>query len=268
MTFTRWTPCVLLLSAAALRLPAQEPPSHLDCNHVMMVVAGLTSTCEIRESTLDAIGSLGVTTSNGGVSVYTWDSPQVLVRSLILAAAPSESQALAVASGVQVVLSPGTVGVSGPHSSFRQSWSATLEIYVPAATELRVTTTNGGVTIQDVAGAITVGTLNGAIAIRNAPGNVTVSAVNGAVSVSAAAPWNGQTISAKTVNGSVTLALPPDCSAHVDLSTVNGHLSSTFPGVVWTISGRRDSVSFNLGAGGPAVSAATVNGSVTLQPAD
>ena len=268
MQLRTWSRTAVLAAVVALRLPAQEPPSHLDCNHVMMVVAGLVSTCEIRESTLDSIGALAVATSNGGVSVYTWDSPQVLVRSLILAAAPSASQAQTVASEVQVALSPGSVGVSGPRSNFSQSWSATLEIYVPAGTDLRVNTTNGGVSIQDVTGAITVVTVNGAATIRNASGNVTVSAVNGAVSVSAAAPWNGETISAKTVNGSVSLALPLDCAAHVELSTTNGHLSSTFPGVSWTVSGRHDSVSFDLGAGGPLVSAATVNGSVTLQPAD
>jgi DUF4097 and DUF4098 domain-containing protein YvlB len=97
---------------------------------------------------------------------------------------------------------------------------------------------------------------------------VTASTVNGGVSISAAAPWNGQTISAKTVNGSVEIAVPADCSAAVRLSTVLGHISTTVSGVTWTVAGNRGAVSFDLGSGGPPITGATTNGNVTLRPAD
>jgi DUF4097 and DUF4098 domain-containing protein YvlB len=258
-----------LVAALALRLPAQAPSPKLDCNRVLMVMAGMASTCEIRESTLDAAGSLLVSNPlSGGVSVYTWDSDQVLVRARILAAARGNFQALTVASQVLVAVSSTEVRVSGPSTNLNQTWSADLEIYVPAATTLRVTATNGGVSVYGVAGSTVVSSVNGAVSVKNAGGNVTVSNVNGGVFVSAAAPWNGQTISAKTVNGGVEIAVPADCSAHVELSTVNGTISTTFPGVSWTVASHGGAVSFDLGSGGSLISGATVNGTVTLRQTD
>ena len=265
MQLSTWSKGALVLAALAFDGAAQTPSPKLDCDHVLMVANGLTSTCEMRESTLDAIGTLLVANSaSGGISVDTWDGGQTLVRTRILAAAGSESQAAAIASQVRIAVSPGEVRASGPASRFNERWSATFEIYVPADTALRISTIDGGISVRAVTGPIVASTVNGGIAVTGAMGNVTATAVNGGVSISAAAPWREQTISANTVNGAVDLAVPEDCSAHVGLSTVNGNISTTIPGVTWAVSGRRGSVSFVLGGGESRISAATVNGSIEM----
>src|SRR5579883_1309905 len=114
----------MTLAAVALRLPAQTPDPKLDCNRVVMVQSGLTSTCQMRESTSDDIGTLIIPSfPNGGVSIYIWDGGQTLVRSRILAAARSDYQAFALASDVQVQVSPGQVRVSGPSLNMSQNWA-------------------------------------------------------------------------------------------------------------------------------------------------
>ena len=67
-----------------------------------------------------------------------------------------------------------------------------------------------------------------------------------------------------TVNGSITLTLPPDLNTDVKATTVNGDISSDFP---MTISGRvsRRKVEGTIGGGGRLLSLDSVNGSITLK---
>jgi DUF4097 and DUF4098 domain-containing protein YvlB len=72
------------------------------------------------------------------------------------------------------------------------------------------------------------------------------------------------TLAMATVNGSITLTLPPDLSTDVKASTVNGDISSDFP---MTVSGRisRRKVQGTIGGGGRLLSLDSVNGSITLK---
>ena len=255
---------IALLLTAVLRLSAQAPLPKLTCDRLLMVANGLATSCETRDYTFDSTDALTVANVNGNVSLYTWDGPQVTVRAQILAAADTDNQAAALGSQVQVAVSD-QVKVTGPSSSARQTWSSNLEIYVPAATVLHLTTINGNIVVQATSADIDVRTVNGSITIINSSGNVSANTVNGGITLTAAAPWNGETILAKTVNGSIDLAMPADCSAHVDLSTTLGSISTTLSPANWTITGTHRGVSFDLGSGGPLVSASTVTGSISLR---
>ena len=63
-----------------------------------------------------------------------------------------------------------------------------------------------------------------------------------------------------TTNGGVSMAVPANYSAHIETSTVNGHINVEFP---VTVRGEIDrQLSVDLGAGGPLVRAITTNGGV------
>ena len=77
------------------------------------------------------------------------------------------------------------------------------------------------------------------------------------------ADWS-DTLKMATVNGSITLTLPPDLNTDVKATTVNGDISSDFP---MTVSGRisRRKVEGTIGGGGRLLSLDSVNGSITLK---
>jgi DUF4097 and DUF4098 domain-containing protein YvlB len=66
------------------------------------------------------------------------------------------------------------------------------------------------------------------------------------------------------VNGSITIEMEEGANADVDLSTVNGRVSSDFP---LTIDGRINprKIRAKMGTGGARLRASTVNGSIRLR---
>jgi DUF4097 and DUF4098 domain-containing protein YvlB len=88
--------------------------------------------------------------------------------------------------------------------------------------------------------------------------------VNGSIrGILGASGWS-QGLAFHTVNGSITLDLPPDLSADVRATTVNGEISTDFP---MTITGRvsHRHVAGTIGSGGRQLDLQTVNGSVRLR---
>ena len=77
------------------------------------------------------------------------------------------------------------------------------------------------------------------------------------------AGWNAA-LAFRTVNGSITLDLPPDLSAEVRANTVNGEISTDFPLAVTGRVSRRH-VTGTIGGGGRRLDLDTVNGSVRLR---
>jgi DUF4097 and DUF4098 domain-containing protein YvlB len=77
------------------------------------------------------------------------------------------------------------------------------------------------------------------------------------------ADWT-DTLKMTTVNGSITLTLPPGLNTDVKASTVNGDIASDFP---VTISGRvsRRRMEGTIGGGGRLLALDSVNGSITLK---
>ena len=65
-----------------------------------------------------------------------------------------------------------------------------------------------------------------------------------------------------TTNGGVTLTVPRDYSAALEIGTVNGGLRSDLP--VTLPGGRGRSIRTTLGSGGPLIKVQTVNGGVRL----
>jgi hypothetical protein len=136
-------------------------------------------------------------------------------------------------------------------------------VRVPAGVRFAGRTVNGDVDAQGLTGPVALATVNGSTTFSTAS-YAEASTVNGSIrGVMGAAGWD-EGLVFHTVNGSITLDLPPDLSAEVRASTVNGEISTNFP---MTITGRvnRRHVTGTIGRGGRQLDLETVNGSVRLR---
>jgi len=135
-------------------------------------------------------------------------------------------------------------------------------VVVPAGVRLVARTVNGSVGAGSLSGDVEAQTVNGSISVSTG-GNVEAQTVNGAITASAGrADWSGRA-DFRTVNGSITVALPSDTSAEVEAQTVNGEIVTDFPISVQKLS--RHSLSGTIGGGGRQLRMQTVNGAVRLK---
>ena len=222
--------------------------------------------CEMREQKVPATQRLEVLASpNGGVTIRGANRTDILVRTRVEAMAPSESEAKTLASQVQIAAGAGRVSASGPDRANHKDawWSVSYEVFVPHRMDLKASSTNGGVTIEDVEGDIGYSTVNGGVKLARLGGNVYGETTNGGVNVEMTGDrWQGAGLDAQTVNGGVTLSLPLNYSARILASTKNGGLKTEFP-----VSGdvRGKSLEFNIGSGGAPIRIATRNGGVSIR---
>ena len=137
-----------------------------------------------------------------------------------------------------------------------------FHVKVPAGVKFSANTVNGSIRARGLTGALRARTVNGECEISTAgPGEA--STVNGSVHAEIGRFEAHDDLRFKTVNGSITLALPVTFDADLEGSTVNGEIDANFP---VTVTGRWGPRHMNatLGRGGPKLSASTVNGSIHL----
>jgi DUF4097 and DUF4098 domain-containing protein YvlB len=219
------------------------------------------SFCEIRENTISALSTLTVNgQQNGGISVKGANRPDILVRAMVQSQGNSDAEARTLGAQVIVHTSGGSVQADGPA---QKGWSVSYEIFVPAGTNLSLSTHNGGVAISGVESSIEFHAVNGGISLKNVGGNVHGDTVNGGVSVNlAGVRWNGQGLDVSTKNGGVSLKVPDQFSALLDLATVNGGMSVKMPNA--QVRRGEHNMSLTLGSGGPLIRVHTQNGGVSV----
>jgi hypothetical protein len=246
------------LSLAACGLLAQSPS--MSCQN-QGSLGSQPHFCEVRETTIPAASMLTVDgKQNGGVSIKGANRSDILVRSMVQAQGSSDGDAQAAGAQVLVHTSGGAVTAEGPA---QKSWSVSYEIFVPANTNLTLTTHNGGVSVSGVESSIEFHAINGGISLKNIGGNVHGDTVNGGVSVTlAAARWNGSGMDVSTMNGGVSMKVSEQFSALLDLATVNGGMSVRLPNAQVQRDQRR--VNMTLGSGGPLIRVHTQNGGVSV----
>jgi DUF4097 and DUF4098 domain-containing protein YvlB len=141
--------------------------------------------------------------------------------------------------------------------------SVRFTVRVPAGVTFVGNTVNGEIEATRLNGDVALTTVNGSAAFSTT-GLGRASTVNGSIrGQMGRADWSN-TLEMATVNGSITLTLPPDLSTDVRASTVNGDISSDFP---MTVTGRisRRKLEGTIGGGGRVLSLESVNGSITLK---
>lgn len=235
-----------------------------DCTASNFHVNDLASYAQVKEQHLQAAATDSIDPGqNGSIRVHGWNQADVLVKACIQAAADTESEARTLASQVSIAQGPGQIEPNGPSTDEHRYWNVSYEVWVPNASNLELKANNGSIHVETVQGAIRFQTLNGSVHLADVGGDVDGSTTNGSLTIDLAGnAWNGNGLRAETTNGSVRLNLPEHYSAQVEASTVNGRIKVDFP---VTVSGEiGKSMSFQLGSGGPAIHATTVNGSVHI----
>ena len=220
-------------------------------------------------------GRLSVDNVNGRIEIAGWDRNEVSIKALKHGKTPESVEAVK----IKVESSPDEISIHTEQPSsktgFPSSWfgfkdssrnDATVEyaIQVPRNAQLKnISSVNGKIVIDAVAGDIEASTVNGEAQIKNAAGDLKLSTVNGRIKAELASLGNGQSVSLSTVNGQIEATLPANANAEVSANTLNGSLSSDFPALVvqkeFPVSKK---LKGTLGNGGGRVKASTVNGGI------
>ena len=220
--------------------------------------------CEVREATLPGGGTLSVDARpNGGIEVRGWDRSEVRLRVMVVATAPTEADARALAERVQVEAS-GTVRATGPEGEGRSGWWASYRLDVPREQALKLRADNGGLHLSHLTGDVELSTVNGGLHLEDLGGHIHGRTVNGGIHLElGGSEWAGEGVDLATTNGGVHLELPADYNARLEASTVNGGVNSDVP----LESRSRHSggtVALELGRGGALLHVETTNGGLHI----
>lgn len=146
--------------------------------------------------------------------------------------------------------------------SYKNNTKVDFTVRVPAGVRFVSRLVNGDVTAISLNSDVEAYTINGDVRVSTAE-QAQASTINGNIMASmGSASWT-EPLSFETINGSITLELPPTANADVNVNTVNGRISSQLPLTI------RGSLSKNrldgvIGNGGSKLKLSTINGSVKL----
>ncbi len=158
-------------------------------------------------------------------------------------------------------------GIHTPRNSRNNNRKNDISVHfvvrVPNGVRVNIETVNGGLEVSGINTDVRAETVNGSIEARSSGGPVRARTVNGSITVGMGNLNNADDLAYETVNGSITIELPSNFGAQLELSTVNGRVNTDFPvTVVGTLSTRK--LRGTVGNGSTHVSATTVNGSISL----
>jgi len=221
--------------------------------------------CEVRQTRMRAPGGTITVDGlrNGGVTVIGADRDSLIVKTRIRAEARTQAEARDLARQVRTVINGSTITADGPRNHDDAQWNADLVIWAPKRSDLRLSSHNGPVSVEDISGQMELETSNGPLALRGLAGNVRARTSNGPMSITlTGTKWEGGGLDAETSNGPLTLRVPDGYSAHLEAGTSNGPMSLDFP---VTVVGRiTKNISTDLGSGGKTIRAVTHNGPLSI----
>jgi DUF4097 and DUF4098 domain-containing protein YvlB len=248
-----------LHSAAASRLA-----SLVTLIGALAASAGQEFTEELHQTfPLDHQGSIHLENVNGNVHISTWDRDEVKIDAVKHAKKREHLDAVKIDIDAQA----DRVGIKTKYPDSKlfhknnNSASVDYTLTVPKQSRLdRISTVNGAVEIENVNGDVKASSVNGNVRAAGLAGDVALSTVNGSVNANFARVK--KPVRLESVNGGVTIALPPEANADVSASTVNGGISSDFSLLVKKHFPIGQNLDGKLGEGGPAIKISTVNGGI------
>jgi hypothetical protein len=223
---------------------------------------------------LAADGRFSIDNINGEIAIHGWNSNCVVVTAAIHGKSGESVENVkinvdATADRVHVH----TDLPSDHNANWNWDWlrhlggdRATVDytIQVPQHAQLPdVSSVNGVIAVDGVAGSITASTVNGETRIKNAAQSLKLSTVNGTIIAQMDSLQGSQSVSLDSVNGEMELTVPADADAAFTVTTVNGDISSDFP----SLQAKHEfpvgnNLKGSLGHGSAAVKVNAVNGTV------
>jgi len=135
-------------------------------------------------------------------------------------------------AGMRRLTQPGGFGVEerdnemSVSSAFNREINLTVE--VPTRTKLRVSTVNGGVTVDSVDSEIEINTVDGAITMTNVGGSVVAHAVDGNITATVARVAPQAPMAFTSLNGDIDVTLPAAVKANLRLRSDQGDVFTDF----------------------------------------
>ena len=236
---------------------------------------------------------------NGRIRVRAGEPGSIRVRARLKKPRGIKYSAVQEGDLVTVEAKPDRQSEGFLHGLSRQNSGANIEVTVPVATSVDLTTSNGPVELQGTESSGAIQTKNGPIRVeqfkgdlnattKNAPitvktlsGSAELSTSNGRVSIEdthgrfearttngtikfqgSIEPGNSNRLS--TTNGNIKVALNAEPSLKLTAATVNGRVRCEVPGFVASIE-KRQKIEGTMGAGEAELIAETKNGSIVVQ---
>lgn len=214
---------------------------------------------------LKAGGSVTLDNVNGDVTITGWDRDEVSVEATV------ESKKQSGLDRIEVVVkaTSNSVHIETDYENDRRGWNdggeVTYTIKMPRGAELRdVDLVNGDLKVEGVSGKIQASAVNGKITVGDLSGDAKLDTVNGSIEAGFDQVGGSQRIDIESVNGSITVRLPRNADAEVDISTVHGGIRNDFGLDVDDGDYVGHDLRGRLGSGGARIHIENVNGAVKL----
>lgn len=240
---------------------------------------------------------------NGAIQVRAGDDATVSATVTTTGVGGTNSEAEADRQQIQVTLDAnpdGTVllrAVYQPNPNSPDNRSASAVVSVPARSDLDLRTSNGAVTVADVAGSIDVRTSNGGVTLADAKEGANVRTSNGSIEVAGGGlldvetsngrltvygteatvravtsnadvtfegTFSGGAQGLQTSNAPITVRLPASASFGLDASTSNSSITVDGFEIRTTGAATDDTLQGTVGSGGPSIVLRTSNAAIVV----
>jgi DUF4097 and DUF4098 domain-containing protein YvlB len=219
------------------------------------------------------VTALDLTVLNGDVRISAGATFAATVVLKAGAQDQASADALLARSKVNLFFDRGEVKLETPWDKDRDHHDGSMvdtryDIVLPPNAAAKVRSVNAGTRIEGIAGPVKVEAVNGPVDVSGVKRDLRLRSVNGKVEGRMAEVSPGAKLSADTVNGSVTLWVPPSTPVQLTAQTMNGDVVSTLALPPQTISRPWGPPHRNykgtIGAGTVEVNMKSVNGRLAL----
>ncbi|HMV50431.1 MAG TPA: DUF4097 family beta strand repeat-containing protein [Blastocatellia bacterium] len=216
--------------------------------------------------TLSPATDVRVSGFNGSVKIETWDGDRAEINIQVKA---SDREAMD-RRPVVIEHTGNTLVIRTENDREGGKWGRDhgwvrhdVNLRLPRAVSLKVSSINGSVNAGQITGAVAVSSVNGSVQIAQAGTATTLTSINGRVSVSVGRIGEGG-LRVSSVNGGVEIGLPQSTNADVEVRSVNGGINTDIPiNILGEM--KRGQLTGKLGSGGARIEVNSINGGVTLR---
>jgi hypothetical protein len=208
---------------------------------------------------LDADGRFSIDNVSGQIEIQGWNNNAVVLVTAIHGKTREGVEAVK----INIDSDSNHIAI---HTEQQSNVTVDYAAQVPEHALLKgVSSVNGHIVINGVAGDIAASTVNGGAQIKDACHNLKLETVNGNITAEMNLLGSGQSASFNTVNGQIKLALPENTDAKFSMNTLNGDITSEFP----SLQAKKEfpvgnELKGRLGQGSASVKAYTVNGGIKI----